>query len=300
MPAHQPEFIERCAGFTDLFEQLGLPSQPEQIADFISTHRPLSGDVLLADAPFWSSGQSQFIREQKQLDEPPWTLLIDQLSEALRNDTQPVPPNGSYMKLYYAPGTCALACWIALEWAGAEYEAVKADYASEEYRRINPLAAVPALDIGKERAMTQAPAILQYIADQYPQADIGSNPGLENAFELNETLAFLASDFHPAFWPFFMPYRYTTDESEAAKTAVKEAAYARVDRAMQHLDKLIANGKGHVYQGKRSIADAYAYVMARWTTYLPKTWQAYPHVAAFMQRMEQDEAVQRVLAAQKD
>ena len=45
------------------------------------------------------------------------------------------------MKLYYAPGTCALACWIALEWAGADYEAVRADYKSEEYQRINPLGA---------------------------------------------------------------------------------------------------------------------------------------------------------------
>ena len=29
------------------------------------------------------------------------------------------------MKLYYAPGTCAVACWIALEWAGADYEVEK-------------------------------------------------------------------------------------------------------------------------------------------------------------------------------
>ena len=29
------------------------------------------------------------------------------------------------MKLYYAPGTCSLACWIALEWAGADYEVEK-------------------------------------------------------------------------------------------------------------------------------------------------------------------------------
>lgn len=57
------------------------------------------------------------------------------------------------MKLYYAPGTCALACWISIEWAKADYEAVLADYASEEYKRINPLAAVPALDIGGNRLM---------------------------------------------------------------------------------------------------------------------------------------------------
>ena len=78
------------------------------------------------------------------------------------------------MKLYYAPGTCALACWIALEWAGADYEAVRADYKSEEYQRINPLGAVPALDIGGKRAMTQAPAILQYIADTHPESRLGT------------------------------------------------------------------------------------------------------------------------------
>ena len=88
------------------------------------------------------------------------------------------------MKLYYAPGTCALACWIALEWAGADYEAVRADYKSEEYQRINPLGAVPALDIGGKRAMTQAPAILQYIADTHPESRLGSNeiPSLMRAW----------------------------------------------------------------------------------------------------------------------
>lgn len=200
------------------------------------------------------------------------------------------------MKLYYAPGTCAIACWIALEWAGADYEAIKADFSSEEYKRVNPLAAVPALDIGGKRAMTQAPAILQYIVDSYPQANIGANDGIENTFEMNETLAFLASDFHPAFWPFFFPQRYTTATDEVSLNAAKEAAYARVDRAMLHLDKLIADGNGYVYQGKKSIADAYAYVMARWTKYLPKTYEAYPNVAAFMQRMDDDVAVQKVLA----
>lgn len=202
------------------------------------------------------------------------------------------------MKLYYAPGTCALACWIALEWAGADYEPVRADYASEEYKRINPLGAVPALDIGGKRALTQAPAILKYIVGLHPEAGIGANEGLVNEFEMNETLSFLASDLHPSFWPLFFPQRYTTDESEEALEKVKEAAFARIDRAMQHLDKLIAAGNGHVYQGKRSVADAYAFVMSRWTEYTPKSWKEYPNVAALMARMEQDPAVQKVMAEQ--
>lgn len=107
--------------------------------------------------------------------------------------------NETFMKLYYAPGTCALACWVALEWTKADYEAVRADSSSEEYKRINPLAAVPALDIGGKRAMTQASAILTYIADKHPEAELGSKGGAEEDFALNEIMSFLASDFHPAF-----------------------------------------------------------------------------------------------------
>ena len=200
------------------------------------------------------------------------------------------------MKLYYAPGTCALACWIALEWAGADYEAVRADYKSDEYKRINPLGMVPALDIGGSRAMTQAGAILQYIAGRYPEAALGSGDGLENQFEFNEIMSFITGDLQPAFWPYFVPMRYTTATDKAALDAVREASYARIDRAMQHLDKLIAAGKGHVYQGRRSVADAYAFVMARWSDKMPKSWRDYPHIAPFMERMQQDEAVARVLA----
>lgn len=75
---------EHCAHFTDLFDQLGLPSSPAAIAAFIGEHHPLAGEVALADAPFWNTGQAQFIREKKVQDEPPWSILIDQLSAALR------------------------------------------------------------------------------------------------------------------------------------------------------------------------------------------------------------------------
>ena len=53
-------------------------------------------------------------------------------------------------KLYYSPGTCALATHIALEEAGADYEAERVDFGSQaqrspEYLAINPKGRVPAL-----------------------------------------------------------------------------------------------------------------------------------------------------------
>ena len=45
-----------------LFEQLGLDSSPKAIDAFIAAH-PLSDDVKLIDAPFWTPQQAQFLKE---------------------------------------------------------------------------------------------------------------------------------------------------------------------------------------------------------------------------------------------
>ena len=71
------------SNMTNLFQQLGLPSEPAEIAQFVAQHRPLPDDVKLADAKFWSAGQAQFLREQIQIDAD-WAEVVDQLSVMLR------------------------------------------------------------------------------------------------------------------------------------------------------------------------------------------------------------------------
>lgn len=67
---------------TSLFAQLGLPSDPESIARFIATHSPLAQDVKLADAPFWTSAQASFLREEI-IEDADWAEVIDQLNASL-------------------------------------------------------------------------------------------------------------------------------------------------------------------------------------------------------------------------
>lgn len=200
------------------------------------------------------------------------------------------------MLLYYAPGTCALACWIALEWAGAEYATERVDPKSDAYRAVNPLGMVPALAMGEGHPRTQADAILQYIAERYPARELGAEAGEAARFEFNETMAFLTGDFHPAFWPYFTPDRFTTDQSAAALDAVKASVKPRVDRVLAHLDGLIGESV-HVYRARRSVADAYAFVMTRWSAKLTGNWTDFPNVARFMAATADDPAVQRVLEA---
>jgi glutathione S-transferase len=202
------------------------------------------------------------------------------------------------MKLYYAPGTCALACWIALEWAGADCDVEKVDPKSKSYREINPLGMVPAIDIGGARPVTQADAILQYIVELYHDKDLGADPGLEAHFEFNEVMSFLTGDVHPAFWPFFAPERFTVRQDSESLASARAAAHARVDRVLAHLDSLIGDS-GHVYRSKRTVADAYAFVMARWSESFPKTWRDYANLAPFMRRMSSDPVVSQVIERSK-
>ncbi|MFT7115359.1 MAG: hypothetical protein ACI9I0_000563 [Rhodoferax sp.] len=69
--------------FSELFAQMGLPSDPQGITQFLTQHLPLAGDVRLPDAAFWSPAQAAFLREALLRDSN-WAELAAQLSEALR------------------------------------------------------------------------------------------------------------------------------------------------------------------------------------------------------------------------
>jgi len=66
-----------------LFAQLGLPGQPADIDRFVQQHRPLPDGTALADAPFWSAGQAQFLREEIAEDAE-WAEVVDHLDAMLR------------------------------------------------------------------------------------------------------------------------------------------------------------------------------------------------------------------------
>jgi hypothetical protein len=66
-----------------LFDQLGLDSSPEAIAEFIATHH-LPDQVRLADAPFWNHSQTAFLQECFRLDAE-WMPIVDDLNAQLHH-----------------------------------------------------------------------------------------------------------------------------------------------------------------------------------------------------------------------
>ena len=64
-----------------LFQQLGLKSNDSDIDQFIRQHK-LHRRTLIEDAPFWSSSQAQFLKEERRQDGN-WSEVIDYLDGLL-------------------------------------------------------------------------------------------------------------------------------------------------------------------------------------------------------------------------
>lgn len=69
--------------FSDLFAQLGLPSEEAEIQEFIARHSPLPEDVDLWEASFWTPAQAALLRDEF-IEDADWAVAVDQLNLALR------------------------------------------------------------------------------------------------------------------------------------------------------------------------------------------------------------------------
>lgn len=202
------------------------------------------------------------------------------------------------LTLYYAPGACSLAPHIVLEWIGAPYEAVRVKFGDPDYLKINPAGAVPALDTGEGWTLTQAGAVLAYLAGRFPQAGLSGGDSLREKAEVARWSHFLTGDLHPAFFPMFSPSRYATATDKAAHDAVRAAAGALVAKKYDLLEAYL-KGRAFMVGDKRSYLDAYVFPMVRWgAKMLPDGLSAWPNIRAHHDRLAADEAVKRVLAAE--
>lgn len=203
------------------------------------------------------------------------------------------------LKLYYVPGTCALAAHIALEEAGAAYEAVRLNFAADdqrkpEYLAINPKGRVPAL-VTDRGVLTESPAILAFIAQTFPAANLAPVADPFAFAEIQAFNSYLCSTVHIAHAHRPRAHRWTDDE------AAMKTIQAKVPQNMTDCFELIETKMfaGPWVMGEAySISDAYLFTIARWLESDSVDPSRFPKVYDHRQRMAGRPAVARVLAAQ--
>jgi glutathione S-transferase len=183
--------------------------------------------------------------------------------------------------------------------SGLPYEARKLDFSKNEQRspeflKINPKGRVPAL-ITEHGVLTENPAILTYITQCAPEAQLAP---LDDPFvfaQLQSFNSYLASTVHVAHAHRYRGYRWA-DLPEAI-----EAMRAKVPQNMRECFQLIDQEllKGPWVLGEKlSVCDLYLFTIGRWLPGDEVDIKEFPRVADHAARLQQIPAVQRVLENQ--
>ena len=204
------------------------------------------------------------------------------------------------LKLFYAPGTCSLASHIALEEAGADYEARRVDFSTAEqtkpdYLAVNPKGRVPVL-LTDRGVITETPAILTYIAETNPAANLAPRGDAFAFAQLQSFMNYLCSTVHVAHAHGRRGARWADDP------AAHEAMKAKVASNMAACFELIENKmlEGPFVLGETySVADPYLFTIAGWLESDGVDPARFPKILDHRNRMTARPAVARVLAALK-
>ncbi|MGO9630022.1 MAG: glutathione S-transferase family protein [Xanthobacteraceae bacterium] len=205
------------------------------------------------------------------------------------------------LKLYYTPGACSLAPHIALEETGERYELARVDLSanqqtSAEFLRLNPKARVPVLTDG-DWVLTEAPAILRYIAARHPAAGLWPWDPREEA-RCAEWLNWLSSTIQVAFGRVRRAARYASDPR-----AVEDVASTGKNTCRDlwgAVDKKLGQGPWAI--GDRySVADPLLLVYWTWGRGPVLGFDMahdFPHWTEHARRIGRRPAVQRVFASE--
>lgn len=179
------------------------------------------------------------------------------------------------LTLFSSPRACSLACHIALEESGLPFSlhAVRVrmgEHQQEDYLRVNPWGKIPALRIDDE-VLTEAHAILSYVADSAPDANLLPVAPLARA-RAHEWMNFLAATVHIAFRPLFKPQYLVGDPSRYPD--VQEVGIPNLRKTLLEVDRRL-DGKTWALGDQYSVVDPYLLVFRVWS----QRDDVVPHVA---------------------
>ncbi len=197
------------------------------------------------------------------------------------------------MDLYFSPLACSMATRIALYEAGAGANYLEVDPKTKvvqndgsNFREVNPLGLVPTLRTDDGTVFTENAAILQYVADRFPQAGISTGSGMERS-RLHQWLCFIGTELHKGL---FVPMLDRNAPPEM-KTYVLGKGLSRLDYLENYL-----TGRAFLLD-HFSVADAYLVTVINWTMATPPIELAkWPAVKAHYERLRARPSIARAIA----
>jgi glutathione S-transferase len=197
------------------------------------------------------------------------------------------------MDLYFSPLSCAMATRIALYEAGQAANFLEVDPKTKhltadgsDYLAIYPLGMVPSLRTDDGLLLTENAAILQYVADRYPAADLASADPLQRT-RLHQWLCFIGTELHKGL---FVPLLGKNTPAE-----MKAYVLANNLSRLSYLDDYLS-GREFLLD-RFTVADAYLTTVLNWTQVIPAIdMSRYPAIRDYLDRQRKRPSVAKALS----
>ena len=198
------------------------------------------------------------------------------------------------MRLYFSPGACSLSPHIVAHELGVTLTLEQVDtrtkqtHDGRDFWAINPKGYVPALELDNGELLTEGPAIVQYLADQNPDAKLIPASGTLARYRVQEMLGYINSELHKTYSPLFNPA--TPPELRADREAYLRKRYAVLE---QHLAD-----QPYLFGDQFTVADAYLFTVTNWANFVKLDLAEFPNLVAFQARVAARPAVQAAMEAE--
>jgi glutathione S-transferase len=202
-------------------------------------------------------------------------------------------------KLFFSPGSAAMAPHAVLEEAGAPYELVEVNVAANEhesaaYKRLNPNGRVPTLVDG-DFVIFETAAICQYLCEKHPDARLAPPAGTPERGRHYQWLTYMTNTVQVGFTDWFHPDWTFADLGRQAE--LKARAEEKLGASFQVLNDGIGNAP-HVAGAQHSVGDIYLAMLTRWSRFLARPAWHYPNIKRVVGVAHQRPAFQRMLDKQ--
>lgn len=205
------------------------------------------------------------------------------------------------MKLYFSPGACSMAPHIVMNELGIAFETEKVDLRAKttangtNYLTVNPRGQVPTLQLDSKENLNECVAIMQYLADQKPEANLMPKWNTLERYRAVEWLNYIATEIHKGYTPFFTAQNLITDE--AARTEFLANNKKALLTKLEWVDAQLA-GKDFLLGKQMTVCDAYLFTCHSWGQYIALDTSHLKNLTAFSARMYQRPAVQKTMLAE--
>jgi glutathione S-transferase len=161
-----------------------------------------------------------------------------------------------------------------------------------DFKTVNPNGSVPALKMDSNEILTEGAVIMQYLADQKPEAGLMPKLGTTDRYRALEWLNFIGTDLHKNYSPLFFAGMIVNNAE--GQTEMKNFYVNMLDRKIAVASERLGN-KTFAMGDSFSIVDAYLFTVLGWSKFVGVDYSKYTNITNYMSRVAERPGVMKAM-----